>query len=153
MWNPLVEKCVSWEKSPQLFLFFLWLLVIDDKTKSSLVLVLCLEVSRKSKKCMQIVLIILVSTHTVRKSQIVSKKFNFPEKLWKCYGFAIFCCLQLWFHEKKVESTNINFWTWNWVLQQCVLRKKRKTSNQRKRNETCKKPKINLPLARNCTLA
>ena len=48
MWNPLVEKCVSWEKSPQLFLFFKRrLLAFEGKTKSSLVQGSSRDLSRK----------------------------------------------------------------------------------------------------------
>ena len=53
--------------------------------------------------------------HTVRNLHFLSKNstFQFPEKIvdffgvkksWKCCGFGLFSCWQLWFHEKNCQK-------------------------------------------------
>ena len=73
--------------------------------------------------------------HCSKTSFLVQKfNFDFPRKLsnffwlknsWKCCGFGLFSCWQLWFHEKNCqkkfgwktrERPKLNFWTKIWLL-------------------------------------
>ena len=68
----------------------------------------------------------------------------FPEKVvdffsaknsWKCCGFGLFSCWQLWFHEKNCQKkigwktrenvgvlSKLNFWTKIWLFKRCDSR-------------------------------
>ena len=79
-------------------------------------------------------------THCSKSSFFVQKfNFDFPRKLWiflrvknswKCCGFGLFSCWQLWFHEKNCQKTfgwktrenvgvlsKLNFWTKIWLFE------------------------------------
>ena len=78
--------------------------------------------------------------HTVRNLHFLSKNSTlFSEKIvdflgvknsWKCFGFGLFSCWQLWFHEKNCQKkfgwkirenvgvlSKLNFWTKIWLFE------------------------------------
>ena len=81
--------------------------------------------------------------HCSKSSFFVQKfNFDFPRKLsiflgensWKCCGFGLFICWQLWFHEKNCEKnfgwktrenvgglSKLNFWIKIWLFEQCAF--------------------------------
>ena len=80
-----------------------------------------------------------IMTHCSKPSLFVQKSnFDFPRKLsifwvkhsWKCCGFGLFSCWQLWFHEKNCQKkfgrktrenvgvlSKLNFWTKIWLFE------------------------------------
>ena len=75
------------------------------------------------------------SLHTVRNLHFLSKnttltsrkncRFFWVKNSWKCCGFGLFSCWQLWFHEKNCRNKNpwkcwgfvkIEFWTKIWLF-------------------------------------
>ena len=86
----------------------------------------------------------LCYSHCSKSSFFVQKfNFDFPRKLsiffgvknsWKCCGFGLFSCWQLWFHKKNCQKkfgwktrenvevlSNLNFWTKIWQFEYCVF--------------------------------
>ena len=81
--------------------------------------------------------------HTVRNLHFLSKnstlisrencRFFWVKNSWKCCGFGLFSCWQLWFNEKNCQKncgwktrenvgvlSTLNFWTKIWLFEQCV---------------------------------
>ena len=80
-----------------------------------------------------------LTSHTVRNLYFLSKnstmisrengRFFWVKNSWKCCGFGLFSCWQLWFHAKNCQKnfgwktrenvgvlSKLNFWTKIWLL-------------------------------------
>ena len=70
--------------------------------------------------------------HTVRNLHFLSKNSTLigVKNSWKCCGFGLFSCWQLWFHEKNCQKkfgwktrenvgilSKLNFWTKIWLFE------------------------------------
>ena len=107
-----------------------------------------LTVAKKAIRCykrtsilVSIVSVWILCKHTVwnlnflsKNSTLISREncrfFFWVKNSWKCCGFGLFSCWQLWFHEKNCQKkfggktrenvgvlSKLTFWTKNWLFE------------------------------------